>query len=126
MTSYVRKRLAEIGADPALRRGPSKDSSRDQRNLAAELLSGLGASIRLLIVVHLLDKERDVSDLVSRIGCSQSTLSQHISKLLELDIVESRVDRGRLYYSCKSQEAKRVVRLLDRLARNEKIPSGTC
>ncbi|MGX8012843.1 ArsR/SmtB family transcription factor [Mesorhizobium sp. ORM8.1] len=125
MSSYVRQRLAEIGADPALRRALDKDPSRDKRSLAAELLSGLGFSIRLLIVVHLLDNERTVADLLSQIGCSPSTLSQHISKLLELDIVESRVDRGRRYYSCKSREAKRVVRFVDRLAATEMIPSGT-
>ncbi|MGX8008526.1 ArsR/SmtB family transcription factor [Mesorhizobium sp. ORM8.1] len=123
MTAYVRQRLAEIGADPALRRGPINEiSSHDQRNLAADLLSGLGYRIRLLIIVHLLDKERSVADLVSRIKCSQATLSQHLSKLLEVGIVEGRYHRGRRYYSCKSEEAKQVVRLLDRLATNEMIP----
>ncbi|MGX8008889.1 ArsR/SmtB family transcription factor [Mesorhizobium sp. ORM8.1] len=122
MTAYVRQRLAEIGADPALRRGPI--NAHYQRNLAAELLSGLGYRIRLLTIVHLLDRERSVADLVSRIKCSQATLSQHLGKLLEVGIVEGRYHGGRRYYSCKSHEAKEVVLLLDRLASNEMIPSG--
>jgi len=126
MTAYVRQRLAEIEADPALRQGPGAEvSSQDQRSLAAEILSGLGYGIRLLIVAHLLEKERSVSYLLSQIKCSQASLSQHLGKLLHLDIVEARYHGGRRYYSCKSPEAKEVVRLLDRLVSEEMIPGGT-
>jgi DNA-binding transcriptional ArsR family regulator len=124
MTSYVRQRLAKVRAEPAFRRGSGKGiAPLDQRNVAAELLSGLGYSVRLLIIINLLDQERTVSDLASRIGCSRSTMSQHLGKLLELDIVEWRLDSGWRYYSCKSQKAKLIVRLLDRLASDEMIPS---
>jgi len=116
MSAYVRQRLAEVEADPALRREPSAESSsHDQLTFAAELLSGLGYGIRLLIVVHLLDEERSVSYLLSQIKCSQATLSQHLGKLLSLNIVEARYHGGRRYYSLKSPEAKEVVHLLDRL-----------
>jgi DNA-binding transcriptional ArsR family regulator len=87
------------------------------------LLKGLGYGIRLLIVIHLLDRERSVADLLSRIGCSQASLSQHLSKLVELEVVQGHYHRGRRYYSCKSHDAKQVIRFLDRLAKNDKLPS---
>jgi len=85
----------------------------------------MGCGIRLLIVAHPLEKERSVSYLLSQINCSQATLSQRRGKLLDLDIAEARYYGGRGQYSCKSREAKEVVRVLDRLASDEMVPSGT-
>jgi len=73
----------------------------------------------------LMDGERTVTDLVSRVGGTQISLSQHLGVLAEQGIVESRAEGTWRYYSCKSQEAKTLIRLLDRLAENDKLPCAS-
>lgn len=124
MVSYVMQRIAEIKADPALLSPPAKRKSfRSQAAVAAQWLAALGNDKRLLTVAHLMDGEKTVGDLASQVGLSQSALSQHLSILVELGILEWRADGARRYYSCKSEEAKAVIGLLDDLARNNALPS---
>ena len=70
----------------------------------------------------LMDGERTVTDLVSRVGGTQISLSQHLAVLAEQGIVESRAEGTWRYYSCKSEEAKTLIRLLERLAENDRLP----
>nr|WP_281411404.1 metalloregulator ArsR/SmtB family transcription factor [Mesorhizobium sp. NZP2298] len=121
--SYVRKRLAEIKANPALRRRPAtRLSVRNDAAYIARWLSTLGNDKRLLMLVHLIDGEKTVGELGRRIGISASATSQHLALLTGQGIVESRVDGPRRYYSCKSEAAKGVFRLLDDLAKTDRLP----
>ena len=123
MASYFRQRLAEIKADPALQLRPSKRVTlRQHAAVVAQLLAALGHEKRLLTVIHLIDGERTVTDLLSRVGGSQTSLSQHLGLLVENGIVESRTEGSWRYYSCKSEEAKVVIRVLDALAGNNQLP----
>ncbi|MCA0035517.1 ArsR/SmtB family transcription factor [Mesorhizobium sp. B263B2A] len=125
MGSYVRKRLEEIKADPALRRRPAKPLSfQKQAAMVAKFLAALGHETRLLTCIHLMDGERTVMDLLSRVGGSQHSLSQHLGILVEMGILESRAERTWRYYSCKSEDAKAVIRVLDVLARTNALPSS--
>ena len=124
MASYVRQRLTEIKANPALRKRPPKRVTFQKRLvLTAGLLAALGHNKRLLTVIHLMDGERTVTDLLSRVGGSQHSLSQHLALLIEYGILEARSEGTWRYYSCKSEEAKAVVRLLDVLARSNALPT---
>ena len=108
MASYVRQRLTEIKANPALRKRPPKRVTFQKRLvLTAGLLAALGHNKRLLTVIHLMDGERTVTDLLSRVGGSQHSLSQHLALLIEYGILEARSEGAWRYYSCKSEEAKR-------------------
>jgi DNA-binding transcriptional ArsR family regulator len=69
-----------------------------------------------------MDGERAVGDLALEMGLSNSAMCQHLSILLEQGIVECRAKGVWRYYSCKSEEAKAIIRLLDDLARNDKLP----
>ncbi|BCG86634.1 MULTISPECIES: metalloregulator ArsR/SmtB family transcription factor [unclassified Mesorhizobium] len=123
MASYVKQRLSEIRASPALRRAPPGHASfRSQAASAARWLASLGNSKRLLTVVCLMDGERAVGDLALEMGLSNSAMCQHLSILLEQGIVECRAEGVWRYYSCKSEEAKAIIRLLDDLARSDKLP----
>lgn len=51
-----------------------------------------------------------MTDLVSRVGGSQNTLSKHLGVLVEHGIVECRAEGTWHYYSCKSEDAKAVIR----------------
>jgi DNA-binding transcriptional ArsR family regulator len=69
-----------------------------------------------------MEGERTVSDLLSLVGGSHHSLSQHLGLLAEQGIVTSRSQGTWRYYSCKSEEAKAVIRLLDDLAGNDRLP----
>ncbi|MBZ9993132.1 ArsR/SmtB family transcription factor [Mesorhizobium sp. BH1-1-4] len=121
--TYVKKRLTEIRANPALGRRPKRASFRKRVSLAAQFLTALGNDKRLLTVMHVIHGERTVSDLLSIAGGSQHSLSQHLALLVERGILESRAEGTWRYYSCKSEDARAIIRLLDELARNQIIPT---
>ncbi|WP_352552915.1 ArsR/SmtB family transcription factor [Mesorhizobium australicum] len=84
----------------------------------------MGFSKRLLILLHLMDGERSVSELVSLIRGSRTTLSQHLSGMAKLGIVKSRTQGKRRFYSCTSEQAKMVVSFLSDLADRDELPIG--
>lgn len=125
MGFYVRQRVAEIKADPALRRQPLRPLNfRDQVSDVARWLAMLANANRLLAVVHLIDGEKTVGELAGMVGLSPSALSQHLALLTKEGIVESRADGARRYYSCKSEAAKAVLIFFNGLAIDEKIPAA--
>lgn len=96
MAPCVRPRLVEIQANRALRRRPAKRVCSGKRlEAAARLLTVLGNGRRLLTVMHLMEGERTVTGLRSRVGVSRSSVSQHLAILVEHGIVESRTKGAR-------------------------------
>lgn len=75
---------------------------------AAALLRALGNEQRLLVLCHLAEGEASVGALLDRMSLSQSALSQHLAKLREADLVQSRRDGQSVLYSL----AKGPVRIL--------------
>lgn len=65
----------------------------------ADLLKVMSNSSRLLILCELNNGERSVSALEEIVGLSQSALSQHLARLREAGIVETRRDAQTIYYS---------------------------
>lgn len=76
---------------------------------AADLLSVLGNAKRLVILEHLLQNEMSVSSIADVVGLSQSALSQHLAKLRSHGLVETRRDRQMIYYSCDSEDVRKVL-----------------
>lgn len=70
---------------------------------AAELLSAMSNSKRLLILLNLVDGERPVGQLAEMVGLSQSALSQHLAKLRARKLVSTRRDAQTIYYSIASE-----------------------
>ncbi|WP_352550871.1 ArsR/SmtB family transcription factor [Mesorhizobium australicum] len=116
----------EIKADPILRRRPQPKGrpSLSQVSAASRLFAAMGFSKRLLILLHLMDGERSVSEMVSLIGASRTALSQHLSGMAKLSIVKSRTQGKRRFYSCTSEQAKMVVSFLSDLADRDILPVG--
>lgn len=79
----------------------------------AELLTLLGNGKRLVIIGHLLDGEMSVGAIARTVGLSQSALSQHLAKLRNLGLVQTRRDRQTIYYSCNSEAVRRLFAALD-------------
>lgn len=80
---------------------------------AATFLTLMGNEKRLTIVSHLLEGEMSVGAIADKVSLSQSALSQHLAKLRALELVETRRDRQMIYYSCKSEAVRALLRMLD-------------
>ncbi|MGP4669578.1 ArsR/SmtB family transcription factor [Agrobacterium pusense] len=79
---------------------------------AAEFLTALANSRRLLIL-HLLTKDEfSVGDLAEQVGLSQSALSQHLAKLRAAHLVSTRKDGQSVYYSCRDGVVADVLKLV--------------
>ena len=82
---------------------------------AANLLRLLGNERRLMVLCQLADGELSVSDIQSRVGLSQSALSQHLALLREEGIVSTRRESQTIYYRIVDHGAMRVIETLAEL-----------
>lgn len=79
---------------------------------AATLLRLLANEKRLMILCQLADGEMAVSDIQSRVGLSQSALSQHLALLRSEAIVATRRDGQAIFYRLDDPAAMRVIETL--------------
>lgn len=82
---------------------------------AATLLRLLGNEKRLMLLCQLADGELSVREIQSRVGLSQSALSQHLALLREEDIVATRRESQTIYYRIVDHAAMRVIETLAEL-----------
>lgn len=82
---------------------------------AATLLRLLGNERRLMVLCQLAEGELSVSDIQSRVGLSQSALSQHLALLREEGIVATRRESQTIYYRIIDHAAMRVIETLAEL-----------
>lgn len=79
---------------------------------AARLLATLANSKRLLALCHLLQGEKSVGQLAELVDLSQSALSQHLARLRDLEIVETRREAQTVYYRLSSTEVAAILETL--------------
>ena len=79
---------------------------------AATLLAAMGNNHRLMLLCQLLQGETRVSDLQETTGLSQSSASQHLSRLRRDGLVATRRESQAIYYRLASPE---VTALMDTL-----------
>lgn len=80
---------------------------------AAELLRALSSPARLLVMCHLATAgELSVSELVERVGLSQSALSQHLAKLRDQNLVACRRQAQSIHYRVADAKAVQLLVLL--------------
>ena len=79
----------------------------------ASFLRAIGNENRLTILYILRDGERSVFELGQFLDLRQPTVSQHLARLREEKIVRTRRDGQTIYYSLASQDARRVIDLLE-------------
>ena len=82
---------------------------------AATLLRLLGNEKRLMLLCQLADGELSVREIQSRVGLSQSALSQHLALLREEGIVATRRESQTIYYRIVDHAAMRVIETLAEL-----------
>lgn len=79
---------------------------------AANLLKAMSNSRRLLVLCQLNGGELSVGALQDRVGLSQSAMSQHLSRLKDEGLVESRRDAQTIYYRLSDPTAVRIIEVL--------------
>lgn len=79
---------------------------------AAALLRAMANPQRLLVLCHLAESECSVGALQSRLELSQSALSQHLAKLRESGLVQTRRDAQTVYYSLPEGPVRAVMATL--------------
>ena len=83
---------------------------------AAALLKALSNERRLLILCHLIaEEELSVGKLVSKVGLSQSALSQHLAKLRDEGLVTFRREAQTLFYRVCDERAASILVVLHQM-----------
>ena len=82
---------------------------------ASRLLKAMSNERRLLILCHLMQGEKPVSELEKLIGISQSALSQHLARLRRDELVKTRRSAQQIFYSLSGKEARAIIRTLNKI-----------
>ena len=90
------------------------DVTEVERNIdvAVNLLKALSNERRLKIIIALYQGEKNVGELETIVGLSQSALSQHLARLRRDGLVNTRRDAQTIYYSMNDHAAKAVLSCL--------------
>ena len=78
----------------------------------ALMLRSLSHGARLRVMCELVEGEKSAGDLVRASGLSQSALSQHLAKLREDGLVDTRRDGQSIHYSLADPKIQRLVKFL--------------
>ena len=78
----------------------------------ARMLSTLANPKRLMALCHLLEGEKSVGRLADLVGLAPAALSQHLSRMRDLRLVETRRDGQTIHYRLASAEVGAVLRTL--------------
>jgi ArsR family transcriptional regulator len=93
-------------------------NARDQKIMrrnagkAAAMLKMLAHEARLAVLCDLANGERSAGALVESSGLSQSALSQHLAKLRDEGLVETRRDGQAIYYRLADGNAAKLIETL--------------
>lgn len=94
-----------------------KDRADVRRNAgkAAAILKMLSHKARLLVLCDLVGSERTAGELVESSGLSQSALSQHLAKLRQEHLVETRRDGQTIHYRLANGKTAKLIETLHNL-----------
>jgi DNA-binding transcriptional ArsR family regulator len=84
---------------------------------ASNLLKALANESRLRLLCLLAKGERSVTELETTLALRQPTVSQQLARLRADDLVAHRRQGKTIYYSLASEEARWVMKALDKLFR---------
>lgn len=79
-----------------------------------KLFKALGEETRFNIIEVLLQGEICACEIPQLIGKTQSNTSMHLSKLLELDVVESKREGKKIIYSIKDKRVYEIFKILNK------------
>jgi len=76
-----------------------------------KFFKGLGDPTRIRIVEALLQKERNVSELLKLLGMPQSNISNHLACLKWCGYITSRKEGTSIYYQITDERVKKIIGL---------------
>ena len=80
---------------------------------AAQMLKALSNEKRLMILCKLLEHgEMSVNALIGHVGLSQSALSQHLARMREEKIVDTRRDAQQIFYRVADPRVRDILATL--------------
>lgn len=79
---------------------------------AEALLKILANQKRLMILCHLTEGRKSAGELVAMVKLSHSALSQHLSKMKNLNLVEDSKEGQEVFYSITSHEVRAILSTL--------------
>ena len=79
---------------------------------ASEFLKALAHEGRLMILCHLIEGEKSVSELERLIGARQAAVSQQLARLRLEGLVSSRRDGKAIHYSISDEKVRQVIQTL--------------
>ena len=85
---------------------------QDNAKAAASFLKGIASPHRLLILCELATGEKSVTELIEATGMPQTSMSQHLSKLKEENIVTYRRDHRLLFYKIDNEAVLKIMDVL--------------
>ncbi len=94
------------------RSGGERSSMASQARAASDLLKALAHEGRLMILCHLAEGEKSVSELEELIGARQAAVSQQLARLRLEGLVSSRREGKAIYYSIEDSRAQRLIATL--------------
>lgn len=93
----------------------SMEVTKEKAEEATAFLKTLANENRLMVLCHLAQGEKSVTELESLLGIRQPNLSQQLARLRTEGLVKTRRDAKSVYYSLDSAEVVLVMQLLYRL-----------
>lgn len=88
------------------------EDMQNKAEFVADFLKGLANPHRLMILCELAEGEKNVGELISATNIAQTSMSQHLSKLKDENIVTFRRDHRALYYSISHTAVHEVMAVL--------------
>ena len=90
--------------------GKPKDDLQQVYEKSAELFAVLSTPIRLRIISELCQGEKNVGQLLERIGVSQPNMSQHLNILYRAGLLGKRRQGAQMFYSIADESAVGICR----------------
>lgn len=94
-----------------MRQPSTKNITDVQVELTAKLFRGLGDPNRLQILEYLVEKERNVGELVALLGAPQGRVSNHLACLRWCGFVTTKRNGRFLYYTIADERVKKLIEL---------------
>ena len=98
------------------------DLTRKQVDAAVQSLRGVSHPIRTMILYALSKQDLSVNELSELINTSQSLTSQHLSKMKDCGILDSRKESSRVYYFLKNPNFIKILELALQFSEQQPSP----
>jgi len=92
-----------------------KEIPKDKIKVATQGLQAIAHELRLSILCHLMKKPMCVQELIKATGASQSNLSQHLSKMRLLGVLNNKKKGQQVYYSIVDPRINEIVHVLRKI-----------